>query len=467
MAAPLEPGDPRRLGEYDLVRRLGEGGQGTVYLGIGPGGLKVAVKVLKGYTDPATKRRLEREFEAVKRVNPFCTAQVIAFHESYIVSEFVDGPSLQERIQQSGPLQGGDLVRLAVGTASALAAIHDAGVIHRDFKPANVLLGPDGPRVVDFGIARPVDAGTSTVTFGTPGYVPPELLRGEAISARSDLFGWAATIAFAATGRHPFSADTVALIYQRILTFEPDLSALPPELQQVLRSCLDKDPGRRPDAHVLVTSLISPSRNAHLTTPAPTPQQPLPLPQPQPFVQPYEQGHPQRTEPGVQSTPIPLPRNLRVRRRRRGPIVLGAAALAAVLVAAVLLWPEGERDKGAKPAPTTPTASVSTSAPPGVPAALAGTWTGTVTDNNNGSFGLTLTVNAGLTKGTFAATGGSTCDQPISFNQAQGAAAVRMNLEPADGCSGGLILLTLDGQTLRYRYDGGDIVGTANLTKSG
>ncbi|WP_460369056.1 serine/threonine-protein kinase, partial [Actinocorallia lasiicapitis] len=297
MAAPLEPGDPRRLGEYDLVRRLGEGGQGIVYLGIGPGGVKVAIKALKGYTDPATQRRLEREFEAVKRVNPFCTAQVIAFTESYIVSEYVDGPSLQERVQRSGPLQGGELVRLAVGTASALAAIHDAGVIHRDFKPANVLLGPDGPRVVDFGIARPIDAGTSTVTFGTPGYVPPELLRGEPISARSDLFGWAATIVFAATGGHPFSAETVAMIYQRILTHEPDLSGIAPDLQAQLRACLDKDPGRRPDAHDLVSALISPARNAaQPPTPvqpvppvpvAPTPQQPYPLPQPtQPGVTP-------------------------------------------------------------------------------------------------------------------------------------------------------------------------------------
>ncbi|MEO5874569.1 MAG: protein kinase, partial [Streptosporangiaceae bacterium] len=161
MPAPLELGDPRRLGEYDVLGRLGEGGQGIVYLCTGPDGVRVAIKLLKGHTDPATQRRLARELEAVKRVAPFCTAQVIAFEDSFIVSELVNGPSLQDRVQQDGPIGGTDLIRLAIGTASALAAIHDAGVVHRDFKPANVLLGPDGPRVVDFGIARQIDAGSS------------------------------------------------------------------------------------------------------------------------------------------------------------------------------------------------------------------------------------------------------------------------------------------------------------------
>src|SRR5215213_1615232 len=169
MAAPLEPGDPRRLGNYDVLGRLGEGGQGTVYLCTGPDGVRVAIKLLKGHTDPGTQRRLARELEAVKRVAPFCTAQVIEFEDRFIVSEFVDGPSLQDRVQQDGPICGSDLIRLAIGTASALAAIHDAGVVHRDFKPANVLLGPDGPRVVDFGIAHQLDAETATSTLsGTP-----------------------------------------------------------------------------------------------------------------------------------------------------------------------------------------------------------------------------------------------------------------------------------------------------------
>ncbi len=307
MSASLGPGDPRRLGEYDLVRRLGEGGQGTVYLGIGPDGGKVAVKVLKGHTDPGTQRRLAREFEVLKRVNPFCTARLISYEDGRIVSEYVDGPSLQERVREQGALRGGELVRLAIGTASALAAIHDAGVVHRDFKPANVLLGPDGPRVVDFGIARPLDAGSSvTASVGTPGYIAPELLRGESVTAASDLFSWAATIVYAATGAHPFGAESVALIYQRILTYEPDLSAVPPELLPLVRACLAKDPAARPDAHEVLVGLVSPQTAGRLREPT-----------------------------------VPVPeRGPRGRRPSRTVWTAGGAGLLAVLlVAAFLLWP--------------------------------------------------------------------------------------------------------------------------------
>ncbi len=135
-----------------------------------------------------------------------------------MVSEFIDGPSLQDRVRDLGPLKGGDLDRLAVNTATALAAIHSAGVVHRDFKPANVLLGPDGPRVVDFGIAQLADASTMPTSIsGTPPYMAPEQLGGVHGSAAADVFSWAATMVYAAIGEPPFGTDTVAAVFSRIL----------------------------------------------------------------------------------------------------------------------------------------------------------------------------------------------------------------------------------------------------------
>ncbi|MEU9884749.1 protein kinase [Sphaerisporangium sp. NPDC051011] len=260
---PLQPGDPPALGAFRLVGRLGEGGQGVVYEGLGPSGGRVAVKVLKGGADPDTRRRLARELESARRVAPFCTARVLAADldraDPYVVSEFVAGPSLQERVRDGGPLRDGDLDRLAVGTASALAAIHGAGVVHRDFKPANVLLGPDGPRVVDFGIARPLDASTApSALSGTPPYMAPEQLKGVHGSPAADVFAWAATIVFAATGRPPFGSDTIAAVFNRILTQDPDLTGVPEGLRATLLTCLTKDPQARPSARSLLVRLVDP-----------------------------------------------------------------------------------------------------------------------------------------------------------------------------------------------------------------
>ncbi|MGW2196370.1 serine/threonine-protein kinase, partial [Streptosporangium sp. NPDC001682] len=210
-AGPLEPGDPRVLGEFEIVGRLGEGGQGIVYEGWNRSGERVAIKVLRSGADPDSRRRLARELQSALRVAPFCTARVLKAEtdrpDPYVVSEFIAGPALQDRVRDEGPLRGGDLDRLAVATATALAAIHSAGVIHRDFKPANVLLGPDGPRVVDFGIAQLLDASTMpSAMSGTPPYMAPEQLNGVHGSPAADVFSWAATMVYAATGRAPFGS---------------------------------------------------------------------------------------------------------------------------------------------------------------------------------------------------------------------------------------------------------------------
>jgi predicted Ser/Thr protein kinase len=263
---PLEPGDPLRLGRFELLARLGEGGQGVVYLGRGttPGEEKVAVKVLRSGADALVLQRLARELDAIHKVQPFVTARVIEASTEgdrrYVVSEFIDGPSLQERVDALGPLPEGELQRLAVGTAAALTAIHGAGVVHRDFKPSNVLLGPDGPRVVDFGIARLTDYDSITSGIvGTPAYMSPEQLAGQRPTNAVDMFAWAGTLIFAATGRSAFAADSVPAVMHRVLYGQPDLGAVPPALLPVLRQCLDKDPIRRPTARDVLLCLLDPT----------------------------------------------------------------------------------------------------------------------------------------------------------------------------------------------------------------
>src|SRR5579859_5347269 len=275
MPKPLETGDPRTLGRFELLARLGEGGQGIVYLGRGPGPgeERVAVKVLRSTAEASVLERLARELDAIHHVQPFVTASVIEAstdgERRYIVSEFIDGPSLQERVDSRGPLPEGELQRLAVGTATALTAIHGAGVVHRDFKPANVLLGPDGPRVVDFGIARLIDAATMTSgVIGTPSYIAPELLSGARPTSAVDIFAWAVTMFFAATGRPAFGGDTVMVVMHRIMTEQPDISGVPESLLPVLRDCLNKDPLARPSARDLLLRLIDPSQPAAPAVPA-------------------------------------------------------------------------------------------------------------------------------------------------------------------------------------------------------
>lgn len=260
--SPLRPEDPPRLGDYRLEGRLGVGGQGIVFLGAGASGGPVAVKLLHARVDDTSARRaFAREIEAVRRVAPFCTAQVLDADldgdRPYIVSEYVDGPSLREHVTAAGPRTGGDLDRVAVGTATALAAIHRAGVVHRDFKPGNVLLGSDGLRVVDFGISRLADATATTGNpVGTPAYIAPEQLEGRPAGPAADVFCWALTLVYAASGRHAYTGDTYAAVMARILYGTPDLGPLTGLLKDLVTACLAAEPADRPDAGQVLSALL-------------------------------------------------------------------------------------------------------------------------------------------------------------------------------------------------------------------
>jgi serine/threonine protein kinase len=263
-ADALRPGDPKRLGSYELLGRLGDGGQGIVFLGRAEDGTDVAIKLLHREltADDMARTRFLREIEFAKQVASFCTAQIIDAdiegERPYLVSEYVPGPSVLQLVQAEGPISGGALDRLAIGTATALVAIHQAEVIHRDFKPANVLIGPGGPRVIDFGIARVFD-GDNTMTsrvIGTPAFMSPEQMRGREFGKEADIFCWAATMVYAATGRPPFGNDSITAVIQRALNEEPALGDIAEPLRGLVIDCLAKDAADRPSARQLLMRLL-------------------------------------------------------------------------------------------------------------------------------------------------------------------------------------------------------------------
>ncbi|WP_433336001.1 ABC transporter substrate-binding protein [Spirillospora sp. CA-294931] len=262
---PLRAGDPGHLGPYRLTGLLGEGGQGSVFLGEDEAERRVAVKLLHARFsgDAKARARFAAEVAVAQRVSPFCTARIldsdVQGDRPYIVSEYIEGPSLAEVLAGEGPREGPELDRLAIGTMTALAAIHQAGVVHRDFKPGNVLLADDGPRVIDFGIARALDAtGTlSSTAVGTPAYMAPEQISGAAVGPAADVWAWAATMAYAATGKPAFGSDTIPAVMHRILNLPPELGTMAEPLRGLVAYCLNKDAAHRPSSHQVLVHLLS------------------------------------------------------------------------------------------------------------------------------------------------------------------------------------------------------------------
>jgi serine/threonine protein kinase len=254
----------RRIDQYLLKAKIGSGGQGVVYLAESPKYGLVALKLLRrGFRgDTRAHDRFLGEVMTARRVGPQWTAPILDVSvrddRPYIVSRFIPGGSLAGHVDKHGPFTGARLLTIAMRTAAALAAIHRAGVIHRDFKPHNVILNPEtGPILVDFGIAVTVDGPeSSSVGFtGTPAYRSPEQLRGDLVSSASDLFSWASSMVHIATGSPPFGTRNSFGMLARILRAEPDLTGVPEELREVIHACLAKDPARRPDARRVALAL--------------------------------------------------------------------------------------------------------------------------------------------------------------------------------------------------------------------
>ena len=261
----LRDTDPRQVGVYRLLGRLGEGGQGVVFLAAGPTGSQAAVKLLPPTTDPQVRSRFLKEVAAAQRVARFCTAQVldagIFERRPFIVSEYVSGPSLVEVVEQLGPRGGAALERIAVATLTALGTVHAAGMVHRDFKPGNVLLGPDGPVLIDFGLAAVPGMTTmgpsGQVAIGTPAFMAPEQLAGTRVTAAADMWSWAVTMVFAGTGELPFKRESLTATAFAILHSEPDVGRLPEPLGSLVYRCLNKDPAVRPSARGVLGELVA------------------------------------------------------------------------------------------------------------------------------------------------------------------------------------------------------------------
>jgi serine/threonine protein kinase len=245
------------LGSYELQERVGEGATSVVYRAVDRFGRTVAVKEPRREVadDPAVRRRLRREAQTMARVRSPYVAEVfdacLEGDRPYLVTEYVAGVPLRDLVTTYGPLWDEALWGFAGRFARGLAAVHGAGVLHRDLKPGNVMVVGGVPKIIDFGIARETSAAEVTqpgVLTGTPGYVAPELIDGGGCSEASDVFSWAATVAFAATGRPPFGAGSLHGICFRVLRGAADLDGVPEAVLPLLRRALSRDPAERPTA---------------------------------------------------------------------------------------------------------------------------------------------------------------------------------------------------------------------------
>ncbi|GII05220.1 hypothetical protein Pta02_72280 [Planobispora takensis] len=290
-----------RVGPYTLVERLGRGGMGEVYLATTRRGEHVALKMLHDAVDADAEARirLEREVRALRRVESPYVARVLdadlTCDRPYMVMEHIEGDTLLDRVRRGGPLRGADLIILAQGLAAALAIIHAAGVVHRDLKPANILVGPSSePVLIDFGIAQVLDATRLTMTgtfLGTPGYAAPELFADEPVGEPADVHAWAATVAFAATGRPTFGRGTVEAQMYAVLNGQADLSGVPAILLPLLRAALHREAAKRPTAALLSARLArlaratpakpAATRRAAVKPSVPPPAEPVSAPLPE------------------------------------------------------------------------------------------------------------------------------------------------------------------------------------------
>jgi serine/threonine protein kinase len=257
--------DPRRIGSYALLCRLGAGAMGRVYLGRSAAGRLVAVKTIRAEyaEEPDFRARFTQEVNAARRVSGAFTAPVVTADPDapvpWLATSYVPAPSLERLVRDCGPLPVPAVRWLAAGCAEALESIHDAQLVHRDLKPSNVLVSLDGPRVIDFGVARAKERASLTATrqsVGTPAFMAPEQARGTRdVGPASDVFSLGSTLVFAATGHPPYRGETVTDVLVRLATEPPDLTGLPVELLDIVTTCLRRDPVMRPAPAELLAAL--------------------------------------------------------------------------------------------------------------------------------------------------------------------------------------------------------------------
>jgi ABC-type branched-subunit amino acid transport system substrate-binding protein len=283
---PLQAGDPLQVGGYRLLGRLGVGGMGQVFLGTSPGGRKVAVKLIlpEHAADREFRQRFGREIAAARKVGGFHTAPVVDANPDanppWMVTAYIPGLSLDATVRENGPLDSAAVRALGAALAEGLAAIHACGLVHRDLKPSNIIMAEDGPRIIDFGIARAADASMLTsagAVLGTVAFMSPEQVRGVHVGPESDIFSLGSVLAYAATGHGPFDAASMVAIIHRIATQPADLQDASSALRDIISACLDKDPVERPSLTDLLALLSDtpghPTDREHHSPMAPVPDQ--------------------------------------------------------------------------------------------------------------------------------------------------------------------------------------------------
>lgn len=254
---PLLTGDPHEIGSYRVVGRLGAGGMGVVYAGVDASGRRVAVKLVHEAlsTDLEFRRRFSRETSVLDGVEGACVARVLGSdpgtERPWLATEYIAGPTLEQHMRAEGPLADDALYGLAAGVAEALVSMHMAEVVHRDLKPSNVILSSEGPRLIDFGIAKVLDGSTMTRTgtlIGSPGWISPEEYGEGPSGTPADVYGWALLVLFAVTGESPYGTGRPEVLAYRVREETPDTGAVPEELRELVGRALAKDPAERPTA---------------------------------------------------------------------------------------------------------------------------------------------------------------------------------------------------------------------------
>lgn len=385
---PLEPSDPQEHGGYELLGRIGAGGMGVVYLAETRTGRKLALKaILKEYVqDPEFRTRFRAEVATAMKVRGRFLATVIDADpegaQPWLAVEYVAGPSLTAVVRAQGPLPEPDVRRVVAGVAEALRSVHQAGIVHRDLKPSNILLGQEGPFVIDFGIAKALDTTSLTRTglkVGTPSFMAPEQVRGSISTPAADVWALGAVALYAATGQRAFGEGDTTVVYYRVVHEEPDLSTCPAWLLPLVQACLAKDPEARPSLQEVLDFLDGAPDGLRAASIRVVPDIPSVVIDDDDVTALRDDETVLKAEPQAPATPEPEPEA-----PRRGllsrPLTWIAAAAGVLIVGGVATallvgMPSGDADADAGPtasASATPSASASPAAV--IDECLVGTW---------------------------------------------------------------------------------------------